>query len=312
MSDEKRDDIIGGIINESCSNLLSSDVRDKERTANIFTRMGKTISNAAILVQKTLSAGNFAENGMEYDFEEDISDTVALKGKIDRIDICRDGDKSYLRIIDYKTGKTVFDIKNIYNGYNMQMVIYAIAAKIKHADTDVAGIYYTGVRDEIKELNSSTTEDNIVESNKNALKLDGVTFTDEDEQLQTKLLYNMDNKFLESGQVSFTNIKTGTKTGFKEVHTTDEINGLMKYVADTIIEMDSNIRNGKISLSPYTTSNTSVCDYCSYSPVCKFDKDNCTPRIADSSVKKEDIWEILKTKGAVLKNNKSKGVDKDA
>ena len=40
----------------------------------------------------------------------------------------------------------------------------------------------------------------------------------------------MDNKFLESGQVSFTNIKTGTKTGFKEVHTTDEINGLMKYV----------------------------------------------------------------------------------
>ena len=176
----------------------------------------------------------------------------------------------------------------------------------------MAGIYYTGVRDEIKELNSSTTEDNIVESNKSALKLDGVTFTDEDKQLQTKLLYNMDNKFLESGQVSFTNIKTGTKTGFKEVHTTDEINGLMKYVADTIIEMDSNIRNGKISLSPYTTSNTSVCDYCSYSPVCKFDQDSCTPRIADSSVKKEDIWEILKTKGASLKNNKSKGVDEDA
>lgn len=312
LTDEKRNNIIGGIINESCNNLLSSDVRDKERTANIFTRMGKTISNAAILVQKTLSAGNFAENGMEYDFEEDISDAVALKGKIDRIDICRDGDKSFLRIIDYKTGKTVFDIKNIYNGYNMQMVIYAIAAKIKNSDTDVTGIYYTGVRDEIKELNAFTTEENIVESNKNALKLDGVTFTDEDEQLQTKLLYNMDNKFLESGQVSFTNIKSGTKTGFKEVHTKDEINGLMKYVSDTIIEMDRDIRNGKISLNPYTTSNTSVCDYCSYSPVCKFDKDNCTPRIADSSVKKEDIWEILKTKGAALKNNKSKGVDKDA
>ena len=111
----------------------------------------------------------------------------------------------------------------------------------------MTGIYYTGVRDEIKELNAFTTEENIVESNKNALKLDGVTFTDEDEQLQTKLLYNMDNKFLESGQVSFTNIKSGTKTGFKEVHTKDEINGLMKYVSDTIIEMDRDIRNGKIS-----------------------------------------------------------------
>ena len=77
----------------------------------------------------------------------------------------------------------------------------------------------------------------------------------------------------------------------------------MKYVADTIIEMDRDIRNGKISLNPYTTSNTSVCDYCSYSPVCKFDKDNCTPRIADSSVKKEDIWEILKTKGAAAETS---------
>ena len=73
----------------------------------------------------------------------------------------------------------------------MQMVIYAIAAKIKNFDTDVTGIYYTGVRDDIKELNAFTTEENIVESNKNALKLDGVTFTDEDEQLQTQLLYNM-------------------------------------------------------------------------------------------------------------------------
>lgn len=136
---------------------------------------------------------------------------------------------------------------------------------------------------------------------KAVLKLDGVTFTDEDEQLQTKLLYNMDNKFLESGQVSFTNIKTGTKTGFKEVHTTDEINGLMKYVADTIIEMDSNIRNGKISLSPYTTSNTSVCDYCSYSPVCKFDKDNCTPRIAVHRQKRRYLGDIKNKRCGVKK-----------
>mgnify|MGYP001047898210 CR=1 FL=1 len=88
--------------------------------------------------------------------------------------------------------------------------------------------------------------------------------------------------------------------------------GIIVAAAALIIGLGSAARNGKISLSPYTTSNTSVCDYCSYSPVCKFDKDNCTPRIADSSVKKEDIWEILKTKGAALKNNKSKGVDKDA
>lgn len=312
LSDNKRDDIISSIISESCENMLSSDVRDKERTANIFTRMGKTISNSAILVQKTLSAGNFAENGMEYNFEEDISNNVALKGIIDRIDICRDGDNEYLRIIDYKTGKTVFDINNIYNGYNMQMVIYAIAAKIKNMNSDVSGIYYTGIRDEITELNTKKTEENIVESNKNSLILDGVTFADEDEQLQAKLLYNMDNNFFENGLISYANIKTDKKGNLKGVHSTDEINGLMKYVTDKIIKMDKEIRNGKISLSPYVTSNSNVCDYCAYNPVCKFDTNNCTPRTADTSLSKYDVWEIFKTKGAALKGNKLKGVDKDA
>ena len=52
LSDEKRDDIIGGIINESCSNLLSSDVRDKERTANIFTRMAKQFQMPQYLFKK--------------------------------------------------------------------------------------------------------------------------------------------------------------------------------------------------------------------------------------------------------------------
>lgn len=310
LSDEKRDDIINGIINESCENMLSSDVRDKERTANIFTRMGKTISNAAVLVQKTLSAGNFAENGMEYEFEEDISDNVALKGIIDRIDICRDGDKSYLRIIDYKTGKTVFDIKNIFNGYNMQMVIYAIAAKIKNMDADVSGIYYTGIRDKMTSLNTKTTEENIAEFNKNSLVLDGVTFADENKKLKTKLLYNMDNSFIKSGQVSYTKIKTEKDGTLKEVHTTDEINGLMKYVSDTIIEMDKNIRNGEISLSPYTLSNSIMCDFCAYSSVCKFDTDNCIPRSSSVPLTKDDIWEKFRTKGAALKGKK--GVDKDA
>ena len=43
---------------KSCSNLLSSDIRDKERTANIFTRMGKTFQMPQYLFKKSLSAGN--------------------------------------------------------------------------------------------------------------------------------------------------------------------------------------------------------------------------------------------------------------
>ena len=129
LDEVKRNEILGGIIDTACENIMSSNMRDRERTAGILRRMGKTVSDAAILVQKSLSSGNFAEVGMEYEFETDLTDKVAVRGIVDRLDSCIDDGKVYTRVIDYKTGKTEFNIVNIFNGYDMQMVIYALAAK---------------------------------------------------------------------------------------------------------------------------------------------------------------------------------------
>ncbi|MFQ8840029.1 MAG: PD-(D/E)XK nuclease family protein [Clostridium fessum] len=43
-----------------------------------------------------------------------------LRGRIDRIDLCEDGDRLYLKIIDYKTGKTKFDLTDIYYGLQLR------------------------------------------------------------------------------------------------------------------------------------------------------------------------------------------------
>lgn len=313
LSAENRNTILNNIIEETCQNMLSSNVRDKERTANIFKRMGKTISNAAILIQKTLSAGGFAQNGMEYSFDAELSDTVSVRGIIDRIDICNDLDKAYVRIIDYKTGKTNFDIKSIYNGYNMQMIIYAIAAMQFTDNADISGIYYTSVRDEIKKLNNKITEDNIKEANEKALVLDGITFAEEDEKAINNLLYNIDNEFFKNGESTFTKLSLDDKSQkIKGLRTSDEINGLIKFVADTIVKADSKIRSGDISMSPYPVSTQSnACSYCPYSAVCRFDGENCHTRELETISDKE-IWEIMKTKGAALKAKTSKGADKDA
>ncbi len=311
LDDAKRKEILDGIINTTCANLLASDVRDKERTASIFMRMGKTISDSAKLVQKSLSAGDFAENGMEYKFEVDLSENVAIQGLIDRIDTCEtDSGKSYLRIIDYKTGRTEFDVVNIANGYDMQMVIYALAAaqvmKESGSDVDVTGIYYTAVRSKYKDLSSTVTEANIKEKNTKGLVLDGVTFASEEEKERGKVLYSMDNKFFENQESIFTKIKIDKEGEIKGVNNTDEINGLMKHVKDTLLDMDSRARNGEISLNPYNTNNKGgVCDYCAYSSICKFDEDKKFFR--EKTGKADEIWETMQVKGAALK-----GVNNDA
>lgn len=317
LGDERRDEILSGIIKSTCDNILKSNVRDKERTADIFARMGRTVSDAARLVQKSLSAGDFAENGMECKFEIELDKNISIQGVIDRIDTCNDGDKSYVRIIDYKTGRTEFNVVNIANGYDMQMVLYALAAakimKDSGAQADVAGIYYIAVRSKYKNLTSTLTEDNISQRNVKDMVLDGVAFASEDEEERGRMVFKMDNKFFENQESVFTKIKLDKEGNIVGVGSTDEINGLMEHVKNTVVDMDKRARSGEISLNPYNNGlggnglGGGVCDYCDYSSVCKFDEDKRIMRKAEGSA--EEIWERMKVKGAALKG---KGVKSDA
>ena len=310
LGENKRNEIIGGIIEKTCSNMLSSAVRDKERTAGIFRRIGATISRAAELVSKSLSAGSFSENGMELKFTEDFSDNIAMSGIIDRLDTCKSVDgKTYLRIIDYKTGKTEFDVVNIANGYDMQMVIYAIAAKemLKNSgvNADVAGIYYTAVRDSYTKLNTKTTEGNIKEKNSEKLSLDGVTFVSEDEAERNKMLYNMDNGFFENQKSAFTSVKLSKEGDITGARTLDEIEGLMEHVRAEVKEMDSRARSGDIRLNPYKAngSRVGVCEYCDYESVCKFDEALKEQREPQGG--RDEIWDRMKTKGSAMRGVKA-------
>ncbi len=38
------------------------------------------------------------------------SEALHLRGRIDRMDVCEDGGKVYVKIIDYKSGSTSFDL----------------------------------------------------------------------------------------------------------------------------------------------------------------------------------------------------------
>ena len=47
-------------------------------------------------------------------------ETIRLKGKIDRVDVCG----KLCRVVDYKTGKKDFDLADIYSGKSLQLMIY--------------------------------------------------------------------------------------------------------------------------------------------------------------------------------------------
>ena len=51
-----------------------------------------------------------------------------LRGRIDRMDVFEDEDKVYVKIMDYKSGSTSFDLALLYHGLQLQLVVYMDAA----------------------------------------------------------------------------------------------------------------------------------------------------------------------------------------
>ena len=72
-------------------------------------------------------------------FELEEGNHIQLKGRIDRLDTCEEDNRMYVKVIDYKSGNTKFDLLKIYYGMQLQLVVYMNAAmeleKKKHEKT---------------------------------------------------------------------------------------------------------------------------------------------------------------------------------
>lgn len=73
-------------------------------------------------------------------------ETVRMVGKIDRVDACREGDKTWLRVVDYKTGSKEFLLEDVRRGLNCQMLVYLFTlvrnAGDKFENPAPAGVLY--------------------------------------------------------------------------------------------------------------------------------------------------------------------------
>ena len=295
-----REEILDEIIEKTKNNMLLSNSRDKEKTANIFGRMGKTIRHAAKIVHMSFKNGQYTEDGLERHFEINLTDNIAVKGDIDRVDVYNEtGQDVKVRIIDYKTGRNSFDVVDVFNRIDMQPVIYALAAREIISEefnkkAAVTGIYYNKVRDDFQKLKSGDGAEKADEKNIKSRKLDGITFISN--AGDNRVIYDMDSNLENGSESAFLDISLDGDGNIKDtdsIRTRAEIDGLMAYVKENIIGMDAEIASGKIELLPYKGLDT--CQYCEYINVCAFDRDKRSERSRQG--KKDEIWELMYEKG---------------
>ena len=262
MPEDVRETFVLDSVDECIVDYGNSILYSSARNEYTILRLKRMLRRTVWALTKQLEKGDFVPVGYE---------VVFGGGKIDRIDVCEDEDKLYVKVIDYKTGEKAFDLGELCYGLQMQLVVYMNAAldiqKKKHPAKVVipAGLLYYRMKDPIvdKPAQGKTAEDVILQE----LRPDGVV------QGSEEVLEHLDRGFTGTSQViPAARTQAGALSKTSKVLSEEEFRVISEYAKKQVREVGEEILDGNIQLRPYALSGRTGCDYCPYHSVCGFDE----------------------------------------
>ena len=203
---------------------------------------------------------------------------MQLIGRIDRVDTCKQEDKLYVKIIDYKSGNRKFDLAALYYGLQLQLVVYMNAAvevikkKNKKEKNDArvipAAMLYYHVSDPMTETDKGNPDISEIQAAiLEELRMTGMV--SDDEEVIQLLDKDFDTK---SSILPVAKKKDGSFTKTSSVLSDKDFETVSTYVNHKIKELGVSILEGDIGLNPYEQKDADACTYCDYKSVCGFDK----------------------------------------
>ena len=184
---------------------------------------------------------------------------VTFKGVIDKVLYKEEDDITYLVVIDYKTGSSSIDIKNMEYGLGMQLPIYLyLSSKLGLKNVKVVGFYLQ------KLFNTSLDNSKDYEEEKEGkLKLDGYSINNENILSKFDTTYH-DSKLIKS-------MKT-TNNGFykySKVLTSEEMDEMTLLADDMINKAIDGILEGDFKINPKVINGSNEsCSLCEYKDIC--------------------------------------------
>ena len=186
---------------------------------------------------------------------------LTFMGIIDKLIYKEENNKTYLVIIDYKTGFPHTNLNNTIYGIDMQLPVYLYLAKeglFKNAE--VIGFYLQKILNNEIIRDPKKTYEQQKEDN---LKLLGYTI--DEPELASKFDFSYTDsevvKSLKFGQNGF--------YAYSKVLSEEKINKLIEIVKDNIDNAFDNILDAKFNINPKRVGKDNIgCSFCKYSDIC--------------------------------------------
>ncbi len=195
---------------------------------------------------------------------------ISISGLIDRIDICEENGKNFIRIVDYKSGQKDLDFEDIYSGINLQMILYLYAVtkgKSSYNGTSPAGLLYFPAQFLEAKINRGDIYDAeklevaISDSKLSTFKMSGLIV---DETALSLMETEKSGKFIKN------------KRDKSNILQPNSFEKLSNFAIGKVEELTERIFGGEISSIPLKKGEKLTCDYCDYWAVCgSFGSENC-------------------------------------
>ena len=277
QSDVLVDSIMDSLVEEFGEGVFASSHRYLYMVERL-KRMGRTTVQAVVNhVQK----GDFQPAAFEVSFglkgqfppiTVELADgtKVLLEGRVDRIDILDNGEDSYVKVIDYKTGNQSLYLDEMYHGLSLQLVVYlrAILEQASYWGLDSlkpAGIFYFHIHDPLVRTDDMIAE-KVQQEMQKQFRMKGLVLKD------LRLLKSMDHDIKGDSLIIPAAVNLNdTVRETSSVVAEDEWPILLNYADSKVSRLAQEIIQGNASIEPYRRDKDNACTFCPYHSICQFD-----------------------------------------
>ena len=191
---------------------------------------------------------------------------AALRGYVDRVDVWKDENRNYFRVVDYKTGKKDFDYCDVFNGVGLQILLYLFALErggeqVVGTHPIAAGVQYFPARVPVLTSDGRLSDEEAEQLRQKEWKRKGLLLRDD------RVLEAMESDG-NMTRLCCTRKKDGTLTG--DLADRGQLRQLEMYLMRVLGKLVGEIASGCVEPNPYTRGTShDACAFCPYWQICQ-------------------------------------------
>lgn len=292
---------IAAIVQENLSAKIQDFDGMPERFKYLFSRLVNTLVRLLKRLASEFAQSLFEPEAFELPVRMDAQvkpldlytpdgTRVIVEGVVDRVDVYQRGEKRYVRVVDYKSGRKSFNLSDVCFGLNMQMLIYLFSICSSqgqdNAQTLPAGVLYLPARDQIVSVERNASTEAVVAEQAKLLRMNGLLL--EDREALSAMEPNLAGVF-----IPVRSKKDGGYVASSPLATLAQMGTIQRRVEQNLRDLAKFLHEGRVEAVPVEgLKDYMPCQWCDYHNICVHEDGDPVRRLGSFDL--ETALELLK------------------